>query len=443
MSIKKTLASVGLSAAVLIGGNSVLANEDIYTELEQEAVKYRELELLEPLDVTVMSRAELQAENAARAEEDFPHDATADWNTVLVFLGYIEEGEQIQEIYNGLMGDQILGYYDPESKRMVIVASSEEEWGPTDRSTFVHETVHVLQDQHYDLREIQTGDGRSTDDLYFARTSLIEGDASVAEILYLVDNDLVDAVVAEQEGMDTGAVDSAPLFLQESLYFPYTTGAEFIIHLWQAGGWDAVNDAWENPPNTSEQIMHPEKYLEGEDAVPVAINDPLETLGDGWRLLEYNENGELGHSIFLQNGGASKRAAGTATEGWGGDSTFIVTNDEEVAMVWTSAWDTEEDAQEYFDVLAEIEAKRLGADTEKIDDNTVLLTADGWQVYIQLDGDVVTHYMTQSEETLKLMQESQENAEVLDEIPGATPVDEQDATPAASRHSIQFWVREA
>ena len=439
MSLRHTIAGVGLSFSLLIGGTQALANnQDMFAELEQEAQAVRELDLLTPLDITVKSRDELRQESLDSMEEDFPIEDTADWNQVLIFLGYIEEGQDIALIYTSLMGEQILGYYDPTTGEMVVVSTSESEWGATDKSTFVHETVHALQDQHYDLVAIQGDEEDYTDDLYFARTAMIEGDATMAETIYLVQNDLVDQLLEEQSGMDSSAVEEAPFFLTESLYFPYITGAEFIMYFWTEGGWESVNAIWENPPTTSEQIIHPEKYEAGENAIPIAIADPLDTFGSSWRLLEYNENGELGIRIFLQNGGASFESATAASEGWGGDATYIITNDDETAMVWTSDWDSEGDATEFFETLTETEVARLGAERSDVDDNTVSFTTDGWVGEVHRDGNVITYFLTQSEESMDMMRESQVGAEV----PVASPA-EQDATPNATPSNVAFWVRES
>ncbi len=267
---------------------------------------------------------------------------------------------------------------------------------------------------------------------------MIEGDATMAETIYLVQNDLVDQLLEEQSGMDSSAVEEAPFFLTESLYFPYITGAEFIMYFWTEGGWESVNAIWENPPTTSEQIIHPEKYEAGENAIPIAIADPLDTFGSSWRLLEYNENGELGIRIFLQNGGASFESATAASEGWGGDATYIITNDDETAMVWTSDWDSEGDATEFFETLTETEVARLGAERSDVDDNTVSFTTDGWVGEVHRDGNVITYFLTQSEESMDMMRESQVGAEV----PVASPA-EQDATPNATPSNVAFWVRES
>lgn len=436
MSFKRSLAGVALALTVAIGGSSALANQELFAELEQAAQDSRELDLINPLNITVKTREELSQESLASMEEDFPADDTADWQQVLVFMGFLEEDQDIAQIYTDMMNGQILGYYDPTTKELVVVSTGGDEMNVTDKTTFVHETVHAIQDQHFDLVAMQGADESYTDDRYFATTALIEGDATIAESIYLVQNDLYDQMVAEQADLDTGSMEDVPFFLTETLYFPYVQGADFVIHFWQDGGWARVNEVWENPPTTSEQILHPEKYEDGEGAIPVAIADPTVSM-EGWRVLEYNENGELGTRVFLQNSGAEEADATQASEGWGGDADFIVTNDQETALVWVSTWDTTDDADEYLETLVDAESGRLGGEFEEIDASTMRLTSDSWVAEIHHNDSGVTYYLAQSDSALQQIIESQEGAT----IPAATPVGTPDQSVATPVNSIQFWVR--
>ena len=439
MSIKRSLAGVALAISVALGGTSALAqNDDFWQEMEDAAQESRELELLEPLDITTITRAEYAEQNEASLEEEFPADSTADWQQVLVFMGFLEEGDNIAQIYTDMFSGNVLGYYEFTTKKLVIISENEGDWSVIDRSTIVHEMTHALQDQHFDLEQTQSAALETfTDDSYLSTTSLIEGDAMISETIWLISNDLLDAYNDELSDLDMSASEEAPFFLQESTSFPYVYGAEFIVYFWQDGGWEAVNEVWDNPPTTTEQILHPEKYVEGEGAIPVAIADPTESM-DGWRVLEYNENGEFGTSLFLRNGGASDRDAATATEGWGGDADYIVTNDEDTALVWVSTWDTEDDADEYVELLLAVESDRLGGTFEEVDATTYRLEGDGWYAEIQHDGADVSYFVSTSVDGLDDIIASQEGATIQDEAtPQRDPADA--ATPAAR---VNFWVRE-
>src|SRR5690606_29093849 len=104
-------------------------------------------------------------------------------------FGFIEPGTNIADLQSEILGEQVAGYYDPETSAMVVVSSNEnEELSANDELTFAHEVVHALQDQHFDLMAIQGDLDLLTDDEYLAINAMIEGDATVAQVLYMIDN---------------------------------------------------------------------------------------------------------------------------------------------------------------------------------------------------------------------------------------------------------------
>lgn len=439
MGFRTRLLALSLSVSVALGGSQALADQDLFAELEQAAETARGLELQEPLDITLMTREEYREfQNAPLPEDGETEGDIEDWNSFLIFLSFIEDGQNIDEIYNSLISEGSLGSYDPATKQLIIISTDPDAWNAIDKTTFVHETVHALQDQNFDIGSFFSNDTILTDDQFYASRSFIEGDASFAEVLYIVQNDLLEEYIADLESVEMSDLDDFPFFLLETTRFYYTDGASFIEYFWQDGNWDAVNAVWENPPTTSEQILNPQKYVDGEVAVPVALANPQPLFGDDWRVIENNAWGQLGTRIFIENGGASSRTASDAAEGWGGDGVYAITNDEEIAMVWNTAWDTEEDAEEFFLTLAEVETERLDGSSDRSDANTITIAADGKFGKIVRDGDVVTYYLAESEASLDLLIESQVDADVHEVAP-ATPV----ATPEASANtSVLFWVRE-
>ncbi len=302
-----------------------------------------------------------------------------------------------------LLGEQVAGYYDPETRSMVVVAAGDtEKLSANDEITFAHEAVHALQDQHFGLMDVRGDIDEISDDEYLATTAMIEGDATLAQVLYIVEYpQLFRALEEELEAYESPVLDSAPLYYSATLLFPYDQGATFVMEIYDEGGWDAVNAMYDNPPVTTEQILHPEKYLDGEGAIEVESPNPQESLGEDWVVLDENVFGEFMIDVFLQNGGARERDSRTASEGWGGDEYVIVGNDSETAMVWNTAWDTEEDATEFFRILVATETDRLDGSVEKVDGNTrVRINGDGYVGEVQIDGDRVTYTLAESDSTL-------------------------------------------
>jgi hypothetical protein len=149
----------------------------------------------------------------------------------------------------------------------------------------------------------------------------------------------------------------APVILSESLIFPYLRGMVFCANLTNKGGWKAINEAYENPPQSTEQIIHPEKYLDQPDP-PTAIDLGRLEPGEGWAEVGRNVIGEMQLAVLLRRHGGKNIAAG-----WDGDR-FAVFDDKDgkLAVVWFSTWDTEDDARDFARQYTRYQTNKLGKD---------------------------------------------------------------------------------
>jgi hypothetical protein len=137
--------------------------------------------------------------------------------------------------------------------------------------------------------------------------------------------------------MNEGPGATAPHVMRTSLASPYIYGTLFVHALRRRGGWDAVNRAWNDPPTTSEQILHVDKWLAHEVAMPVKAPS-FEALGAGWRVADEDSEGELGVRIAFEEWMDPKAAAATSV-GWGGDRGVLLTNGDKVAFAWRLRYD--------------------------------------------------------------------------------------------------------
>jgi hypothetical protein len=141
----------------------------------------------------------------------------------------------------------------------------------------------------------------------------------------------------------------APYVLRQNLLFPYSKGTPFVTRLFQKGGWELVNKAFENPPQSTEQILHPEKYSDPRDEpVPVSLPDFSSLGGRKWDLLEDNVLGELNTRILFTEFLGSIRSI-RPSRGWGGDRfrVYRVQKGKDTLLVWATAWDTPKDREEF------------------------------------------------------------------------------------------------
>ncbi|MDQ3656329.1 MAG: hypothetical protein M3457_14790 [Chloroflexota bacterium] len=402
-------ALIMIFAFALVGGPAATAfaqdNQETYDDISEEMADIRGLDLLEPIDVEVKTRQELQDETRDDLEVDYPQAERDDDQLVLEAFGLIDPDQELGELYVDLLGEQIAGYYDPATNEMVVVASSDaNELSAADQITFAHEVVHALQDQHYDLESYNDIRLDGTSDQSLAVTALIEGDATLAQIDFILgDIGLAREFLAEIEGEDisTEQLDSAPPIISQTLLFPYDQGQVFTQFLYDEGGWDLIDEAYDNPPATTEQILHPEKYLDGEEGIDIETPDLAGILGADWRTIDEDTFGEFQILILLADGGdLSEEQVATASEGWGGDAYAVATSESGEAILWQSEWDSPDDAEEFAKALANRESARLGADAEA-EGNTYSVESETALVHIEVDGTAVTYVYASDQGTLE------------------------------------------
>jgi hypothetical protein len=257
-----------------------------------------------------------------------------------------------------LLSEQVGGYYDPVQKTLFIASwlTAEEQ-----KPVIVHELTHALQDQHFNVSGILKEDRNvRNDDRALAHQAVMEGDGMVVMLQYLLEpvkrhfSQLPDLAFIMQAQMSTmqsqyAVFRDAPPYLQESLLFPYGYGAAFLQNAWkQNPSWQAVNKMYSDLPVSTEQIMHPEKYLIGrDDPKPVTEDDPAVRLGKGWRTTYKNILGEFSLGLLLNLQLTEERSRRSVT-GWGGDQVLLVENGEGKEAVFVSTiWDTAEDAEKF------------------------------------------------------------------------------------------------
>jgi hypothetical protein len=168
--------------------------------------------------------------------------------------------------------------------------------------------------------------------------------------------------------------EQSPAFLQESFLFPYTAGQDFVMFLYDRGGWEAIEEAYLNPPVSTEQIMHPELYP-NETPVVVELPEFEPILGEDWREISRNVMGEYYTYLVLAHGEdpearLSEAVALDAAAGWGGDTYLVYYNDDtgETIMMMKTVWDRSEDARQFADAFQQYASARFGSPTSQSTD---------------------------------------------------------------------------
>jgi hypothetical protein len=367
-----------------------------------ETAELRELPPLAEIDDALVSQDELLAMMPELiAEEMDPADAVAQ-SRALAALGLIPAGTDLVDLTVRLMGEQAAGFYDPLTDEMLVLFDD----NPNLTEYFYsHEVIHALQDAHLDPDDLMEDLTALNGDQTLAATALYEGDAVAGSAAYLERHPALVGALLREVQHDSPVMDEAPASVGIELLFPYTSGAAFVDRLLGEGGWDAVDAAYADMPASTEQILHPLKYLERDEPSLVALPDPTTVLGDGWRVVDEDTLGELQTSVLLAdfapgegfNGitgdTALPESARNAAAGWDGDR-FALWEDgdgERESLVWRSVWDTPQDARAFSRALAQFGNGRWnGLFNGESPDDVALVTPD-IAARILLDGQQVLY----------------------------------------------------
>ena len=305
---------------------------------------------------------ELRDRFVAIFEEDYPQEEVAIDQEVYVLLDLMGEDQDLYAILLDVYSEQVIGFYDDELKELYVV-SKKGELGPLEEIVLAHEYTHALQDQYFDLSSLPLEE-EGNSDLSIAVLSLVEGDASLVQGIYMwtiLDDSEREALSQELEELEDEAFDAAPRVIQKNLIFPYESGLNFVMALIEQDGWDVVDQAYSDPPQSSEQILHPEKYLERDEPQAIEMPDLENALGGEWKQVDSDVLGEFNIRIYLETF-VDEAEATTAAEGWDGDRYAYLKNTlSQKLLVWNSVWDSVNDAGEFFNAyLAFVEEKSQG-----------------------------------------------------------------------------------
>ena len=300
-------------------------------------------------------------------------------------LGLLPSGVDLKATMVRVYSEEIAAFYDTKTKTMHLIREPEVKKAPSflerlmgrtggfdkdeNKTVIAHELTHALADQNYDIDAMQHA-VKDDDDRSMALSALVEGEATLT---------MIGAQMSDWDGSKISTVPSAdldramgfmgpmmkfaggaglreaPPILVESLTFPYLRGLIFCARLTNDGGWPALNAAYARPPLSTEQILHPEKYLAKPDP-PTSIDLGVLAPGGDWKEIGRNVVGEFQTSVLL-----SRQNGKVAAAGWDGDRFAVFERpDHALALVWATTWDTEADAREFAVSYARFQTRKLG-----------------------------------------------------------------------------------
>ena len=325
----------------------------------KETSELRKLSILRNVNSGAQSRAEIERMILKNLDDQTTPQEMHAAEVLLRKFGLAPPDFQYRASIVKLLTEQVAGYYDPKAREFYLA-----DWIDLDgqKPVMAHELTHALQDQHFDLRRFEKWP-KGDSDTELAIHALIEGDATLAMIIYMKNNPAVALAFMRSLGGQQTSIEQfkqAPRAIRESLLFPYEEGSAWATLVYRRGGWDLVSEAFRKLPQSTEQIMHVEKYFSYETPVKLGLPDFRQLLGTGWVRVDSDVNGEWGYYLildqFLNDTALSKRSAA----GWAGDRFALYEEPKsgQTFVAQRTVWDSVEDAREFFDAYARRTTRR-------------------------------------------------------------------------------------
>jgi hypothetical protein len=394
--------------------------------IEPKLAKIRQLAFLRDVPTEYQSSAEFRAYLQRDIAKDLPPDKAKALSSAYAHLGLFKQPVDLAHVLEETMATQAGAYYDPAAKKFFLVMVPESDVMLDTMSA--HELTHALTDQHFDLQQYLEPNGKPLDDdQSSARRFVGEGDATFAMLVYtmldmLHQSALPPGVVpklhdqvarfagqdlasfsemTKQQGALMGAMDpeikksidamqDLPPAVLVPLVASYTKGALVAMTAYQHGGWAAVDDLYKHPPESTEQMLHPETKLYPHRELPRRV--ALAATKD--HEIANNVMGEMLWWVYLYLW--SPKLADEASQGWGGDHYRVVEHDGRLIGTIATVWDTAADAAQFTaayraSLAARFPgAKAVGEGVARPDGGAVLVRQIGARVYIVDGGDPAT-----------------------------------------------------
>jgi hypothetical protein len=332
------------------------AQQQLFRDIEAILTDLREITGLKPLKAVPhqsIAKEEVKKFLEERLKEEIkPADIRAEELTLKKF-GLVPQDFDLSKTMIELLTEQAAAFYDYRKKRLYVLDSAPE---ALQQVALVHELAHALADQHFNLDKYMQR-ASENDDGAMARMAVMEGQATWLMSEYMARRmgmslKTSPGIVQLMGGQAAAAgqfpvYDEAPLYIRETLMFPYTKGILFQHAVIEKYGQAGFQRVFERPPASTQQVIHPEKYIAGNTPADPSL-PALSTQGE-YRVLVEGSIGELDHDILLrQHLGAE--AAKSIPEAWRGGNYRLLEHkkNSRTVLEYASEWADAATAKEFF-----------------------------------------------------------------------------------------------
>lgn len=383
-------------------------------QIQSEVGRIRGLPFKASIKANNQSLDDFETYIDAELRSQLPGDRAKNYGKVVKKVG-LHRGKEIEdliEMTKVVMKSQAAAYYDPETSAFYVLMNDMPE--VMLGGIYAHELYHGLQDQHYDLDRYLMALMRkgANDDEIMARQAVVEGEATYIMTLWsmqhitglpperemvefainfqagmdsesmreMIQSGPVQSMLAEAEGMQRAvdALDHIPSFMIETMVGAYMKGMQFVFEI-QRNGWGSVEQLYAMPPVSSEQILHPEKWMTSEMPYVLEWSDfEAEPALQNWKLLDANTLGEIQIGIIFREHGFRDISL-VAADGWDGDRYAVLEHEEsgELMLLLYTCWDNEDEALEFSRVYEPLQEEKY-----RDEDVSVVVHVEGKDVLV-------------------------------------------------------------
>jgi hypothetical protein len=392
---RSALLAVTIAVAIACGPGPIVRRGAINTpaldRVARGLERVRGLRFTAPVPGRVMDDAAVRRMLDEDLAEEFKPGELENLTAVYARLGYLQPGVELRAVLEELYADQIAALYDPRTKTLAVTAAGLRQPQPFSlrlvsflagrdligEFMLAHELTHALQDQHFGLPTASPRLTAAQGDSALARRALVEGDAMLAGVGYLAGGRIDRAAVLKfSEAVASVPEELAarhpnmPEIIRTAFTFQYNTGSNFAAAAYLRGGWPAVDRVFGDPPTSTEQVIHPERYFEARDrptTITIGGTEALER--QGWTRVLEDTLGELDIRVLANRAFDPQRAVAIAA-GWDGDRLRAFVRDDALTIVWLTAWDSADDARDFAEAVPAMVA---GAAVERRDTRVLVV----------------------------------------------------------------------
>jgi len=323
-------------------------------DLKKRVVQIGKLQFKKDIPVIYISKSRLQKYISDLFEKEYPEELSEKESFFITVMGFVDRPINLKKVRKKILMNNVSGLYNEKTKELLALKEYRN-INMINSHIIIHELRHSLQDQYYTL-SVLLGKLSDFDDRKLAILAALEGDATFVMVQHsdfstdLLTSEDSNALLSFSPLANSTVLFNSPNIVKYQLLMPYIRGLKFTSFIADKKKWKGVNRILESPPRSSEQILHPEKYLKKEIPVEVKIGYKPE----GYVLYHSGVIGEYYINILLKWDGDYRDFA----DGWGGDFFKIYTKGSSYFLVWESAWDKEKfGSRFYFDFKRFVEKR--------------------------------------------------------------------------------------